>query len=100
MKKDLRVVKLNQKFWPKTYIDMNTELRGKAKYDFEKDFFKFTNNSAFGQTMENVRKLRDIKLVTTEKKKKLFGISTNYRTTRLFTENLFDIKMKKALKYS
>ena len=79
---------------------MNTELRGKAKYDFEEDFFKFTNNSAFGQTMENVRKLRDIKLVTTGKKKKLFGISTNYRTTRLFTENLFDIKMKKALKYS
>ena len=41
------------------------------------------NYSGFGKTMENVQKHRYIKVATTIKKKKLFGIRTNYHTTKL-----------------
>ena len=63
---------------------MNTKLRTDTKNDFEKDFFKLMNNAVFGNTMENVRKHRDIKLVTTDKRRNQLASEPNYHATKYF----------------
>ena len=96
LKKIHRVIGFNQKEWLKAYIDMNTELRKATKNDFEKDLFKLMNNSVFGKTMENIRKHRDIKLVTTDKKRSKLVSEPNYHTINLISEDLSIIEMKKT----
>ena len=46
------------------------------------------NNSVFGKTMENVRKHRDIKFVTTEERKIKLVSEPNYHTTKHFSDKL------------
>ena len=75
---------------------MNNNLRKEAKIEFEKDFFKLMNNSVFQKTMENVRKQRDIKLVTTNEKRNKLVLEPNYHTTKSFSENLLVIEIKKT----
>ena len=75
---------------------MNTKLRKEAKNEFEKDFFKLMNNSVFGKTMENVRNHRDIKLVTSDKRRKRLVSEPNYHSHKNFSDNLMAIEMQKT----
>ena len=96
LKKVHRIIEFNQEAWLKPYIDMNTELRKLAKDGFEKDLFKLMNNAVFGKTMENVRKHRDIKLVTTDKKGNKLVSEPNYDTINYISEDLSIIEMKRT----
>ena len=49
------------------------------------------NNAVFWKTTENVRKLRDVKLFTTETSRKYLVSEPNYHTIKFFTENLLAI---------
>ena len=71
------------------------KLTQKSKYNFEKDFFKLMDNAVFGKTMENVRKCRDIKLVTTGRRRNYLISEPNYHTVKVSTENLLAIDLKK-----
>ena len=95
-KKIHRIIEFNQEAWLKPYIDMNTELTKLVRNDFEKDLFKSMNNSVFGKTMENIRKHREIKLVTTDKKRSKLVSEPNYHTTNLISEILSITEMKKT----
>ena len=88
-------IKFIESDWMKPYIEMNTNLRAKAKNNFEKDFFKLMNNSVFGKTMENIRNRVDVKLVNTKEKLRKLVANPNFRSRKIFSENLVSVHMKK-----
>ena len=91
-----RGIKFVESEWMKPYIDMNTNLRANAKNNFEKDFFKLMNNSVFGKTMENIRNRVNVKLVNTKEKLKKLIAKPNFRSCKIFSENLVSVHMKKT----
>ena len=54
------------------------------------------NNVVFGKAMKNVRKHRDIKLVTTDKRWNQLVSEPIYHTTKCFSEDFLAIEMKKT----
>ena len=96
LKRIYRGIKFVESEWMKPYIDMNTELRTKAKNNFEKDHYKLMNNSVFGKTMENIRNRVNVKLVNNEEKARKLIAKPNYRSCKIFSENLISVHMKKT----
>ena len=71
---------------------MNINLRKKGKNNFKKDLFKLINSSTFRKTMENVRKHRDIKLITTDKRRKYLVSESHYDATIFFLKIYLQLK--------
>ena len=75
---------------------MNPKQRTEVKNNFKKDFLKLMNNSDFAKTMENVRNHRDIKLVTTNQRRRNLISKPKYHTSKYFSENLMAIEIRKT----
>ena len=91
-----KIIQFDQEAWLMPYIDMNTRLRKDVKNDFEKDFPKLMSNAVFEKTIENIRKHRNIKLVTSDKRRSIFVSEPNYHTSKYISEDLIIIEMKKV----
>ena len=89
------VISFRHGAWLKPYI----ELRMNAKRYFEKEYLKFKNNAAYGKSMENIRKHRDNRLVTNDKKRSIFSFEPNYHATKHISKDLLIMEMKKRELY-
>ena len=94
-----RVIKFRQVTWMKSYIDKNNKLRMESKNEFDKGFYELMNNAVCGKTMQNVRNHRDIKLTTTNARRKQLVSQPNYHTCKRFSENLIAIELRKTKVY-
>ena len=88
-------IEFDQSAWMIAYIDFNTQLRTQACNDFEKDFFKLIKNAVFGKMMKNIRKHRNIKLVTNTEYYLRTVMKPNDKSGILFGENLMGCEMGK-----
>jgi hypothetical protein len=92
-----RALEFTQTAFMEPFIRKNTELRKATDIPFEKDLHKLMNNSCYGKTMENVRKYKDIKLVTTPDQFQKLAKNPRYIRRTTFTEDLVAVHMQKKV---
>ena len=97
LKKVHRVLEFDQSPWLKQYIDLNSQKRMNAKNSLEKDVFKLTNNSVFGETVENIRKRVDVRLVTDQKKLSKLVSRPTYVYSKIFNEDVVAVHKIKEI---
>ena len=96
LKRVHRIIKFRQKPFLKLYIDTNSQKRADSKNAFEKDYYKYKNNSLFGKTMEDVRKRMNYKLVNDEHKLEKLVASPLFLDRDIIDEEIVGVKMIKS----
>ena len=99
-----RAITFKQKPFLKKFIEKVTDLRSKAKNDFELRLFKLFANSTFGKFIENVRNYIEIQVCSTEETFRKVCLGQHIKSFNIVNENLVivnkkpcEIKMNKPL---
>ncbi|XP_060847586.1 uncharacterized protein LOC132927141 isoform X2 [Rhopalosiphum padi] len=92
-----RVIQFNQSDWLAKYIELNTEMRKKAKNEFEKNFFKLMNNAVFGKTMQSKRKEMKMELVSCERRLQKLINKTTFKHCTNYNENLNAVALENKI---
>ena len=89
------MIEFDQSAWLAPYIKFITQLRTRAKNDFKKNFLKLMNNSVFRKIMENIRKHRDINLMTNEEAYLKRVMKLNFKSGIIFNKKLMGYELRK-----
>ena len=82
-----KVLKFKQSDWMKKYIDCNTGKETNVANSYEKDLFKLMINSAYGKTMEILRKRINVRLINNEKDFLKYTSRPTHITHKIFGKN-------------
>lgn len=89
------ILKFNQSRWLAEYIDFNTNMRQKATSAFEKDLYKYLNNSCYGKTMEGIRNRIDVRLVSEQKQAERLTAQPAFESFSIINDDITMVKMRK-----
>ena len=92
-----RVLKFQQSPWLKPYIQLNTSLRQGASSKFEEDLFKLMNNSFFGKTCEDVRKYKEVRIITNGERVQRILNKPTVKHWKIYGENLAAIQLQREV---
>ncbi|KAF0721301.1 Uncharacterized protein FWK35_00023996, partial [Aphis craccivora] len=92
-----RVIQFNQSDWLAKYIELNNEMRKKARNDFEKDFFKLMNNDLFGKTMQSKRKEMKMELVSCERRLQKLINKCTFKHSKNYNENFNAVALENKI---
>lgn len=91
-----KALKFYQTNWLAPYVEYNTAKRKNAKSNFAKDYHKLLVNSVYGRCLMNVRKHKDIRLVTNQTQMRKLTNKVSFKQMKIIDENLVCVSMKKS----